>query len=130
MRTGILGVLAVVIGSAAAQAQAAPDIEGNYAGEGEGSLYVRTLILDPETGTLAASASVGSARCAGGFVGIGDLKGNVLVLRPWRKEEGAESCLVTLTFDKTGKTATIGEADCQYYHGAACAFEGKLAKKR
>lgn len=111
-------------------AAAAPDVRGDYAGKGEGNLSVRTLILDSETGEVAAEVVTGAPGCGGGFVGIGELKEGVLALKPWRKEEGAEECVVTLRFDPTGKSATIEESECSYYHGAACAFSGTVKKAR
>lgn len=113
-----------------AHAQLAGNIEGDYEGSGEGNISLRTIVLDTETGMVAASLGVGSRGCGGAFVGTGKLKNNVLKISPYKKEEGAESCIITVTFDKTGKKASVNEDDCMYYHGAACSFNGQLKKKR
>jgi len=55
------------------------------------------------------------------------MTGNVLELKA---DEDGKACVVSVTFDKTGKTATISESGCLSFHGAACAFEGKLTSAR
>lgn len=88
------------------------------------------IVLDGDAGLVAAEATVAIEGCTGSFTGTGTLNGNVLELRPYRKEEGTEHCVVTMTFDKTGTTATLIEDRCSYFHGAQCAFEGTLKAKR
>lgn len=121
-------VLLLLAGTASAQSR--PDIAGQYEGKSPWPIDVRTIILDWDNGVVAAEVSVGTAGCSGGFTGTGTLKGTVLELRPYKKEDGAEDCVVTMTFDKSGKAATLAEAQCSYYHGAQCEFSGKVRAKR
>lgn len=115
---------------ALAAAQSRPDIAETYQGGEPSSLQVRTIVLDGDAGLVAAEATVAIEGCSGSFTGTGTLKGNVLELRPYRTEAETENCVVTLTFDKTGTTATLVEDRCSYFHGAQCAFEGTLKAKR
>jgi hypothetical protein len=61
---------------------------------------------------------------------LGKVVGNTLTIRPFKKEQGAEMCSVKVVFDKTATAASVSEDGCVYYHGAACAFEGKLKRKK
>lgn len=105
-------------------------VQGDYEGRGGGELSMRTLVLDDYKGVVAANIGVGTRGCAGNFTGIGELKGNTLRLRPYTREPESAACMITVTFDASGKTAAMEESSCLFYHGAACEFSGKLIKKR
>lgn len=128
MRWFVFIVMLLLSGSTLAQSR--PDIANTYEGKSPWSIEVRTIVLDGDEGVVAAQVDVGTAGCSGGFTGTGTLKSNVLELRPYRKEEGTEDCVVTMTFDKAGNTATLAESQCSYFHGAQCEFSGKLKAKR
>jgi hypothetical protein len=111
-------------------AQSASDIWRSYQGRGEGEIALRTIVLDPDAGVVAAEVEVAARGCSGSFVGIGRMTGGVLELKPYKAEEVEASCVISIAFDATGKTATISETGCLAFHGAACAFEGKLTARR
>ena len=127
---------ASVLAAPAAAQQRAPQgvpamlVQGDYEGRGEGALSMRTLVLDDEKNIVAANVGVGAQGCGGNFTGIGELRGNTLRLRPYSKAPDNAACSITVTFDKSGKTAAMEESSCQYYHGAACGFSGKLVRQR
>lgn len=115
-------------------ANAAFEIEGDYSGRGEGDLSMRIIVLDNEKGVVAVSAFTGAASgCSGTIAGIGNYIGNTLRFSNYTKEEGAENCVVTVSFKdgkKGKKLGVISEGEgCSYFHGAACAFNGKLIQK-
>lgn len=115
---------------ALATAQNVRLVDGDYEGKADGgAMSLRTIVADSDKGVVVARASVGAAGCAGDFVGIGQVKGNVLRLSPFVKEEGV-ACVVSATFDRTGKKVTVTEDGCSYYHGAACSFDGSGTKRR
>lgn len=106
-------------------------IEGDYSGRGEGDLSMKIMVLDNEKGIVAASVFTGiQGGCSGTIAGLGKFVGDTLSLKNFAKEEGAESCVVSVVFNKNMKSAKISETNCSALHGAACAFEGKLIKKR
>lgn len=107
----------------------AAKIDGDWKGGGAWNLSLRILVLDVPDGAAAASLTVGNRDCSGGIDGLGKLRGNVLTLTPYKKEEGGESCTVKITFDASGKTASVSESQCGYYHGAACEFRGRIKQK-
>lgn len=100
------------------------EIEGNYKGSGEGKLSMSVIVLDNEKGIVAVNATTTSGACTGTIAGIGSYSDNQLKFSNYVKDEGAESCEVTVKFN--GKKAAISESNCGYYHGAACAFDGNL----
>lgn len=117
--------------SSYANADYAFPIEGEYSGKGEGELSVRTIVLNNEKGIVAVSAFTGLPNgCSGTIAGIGNFVGDTLTFNSYVKEEGSESCVVNITFDKNRKSAKMFEKDCSALHGTACAFAGKLGKKR
>ncbi|MEW9586978.1 hypothetical protein [Paraburkholderia sp. DGU8] len=116
----------------AAYAQVTPyAVEGDFTGRGDGGdMSLRTITADSDKGLVVAHAEVGAQGCAGDFVGIGQLKGNSLRLSPFVKDSDTASCVVTVSFDKTGKKAKVSEDGCMSFHGAACDFDGQVTKKR
>jgi hypothetical protein len=105
--------------------------EGDFSGRGDGGdMSLRTITADSDKGTVVAHVDVGAQGCAGDFVGIGQLKGNALRLSPFVKDSDNASCVVTVSFDKTGKKAKVSEDGCTSFHGASCGFDGQVTKKR
>ncbi len=129
MRRRFLLCAALTIPCSLAMAQSASDIRQTYEGRGEGEIVLRTIVLDPDAGVVAAEVEVAARGCGGSFAGIGRMTGGVLELKPYKADEVEASCVISVAFDGTGKTATISETGCLAFHGAACAFEGKLAAK-
>jgi hypothetical protein len=123
-------IVALLLLSGTASAQSRPDIARTYEGKDPWSIEVRTIMLDPDSGAVAAQVTIATPGCLGDFAGTGTLSGTVLELRPSKPEEGSEDCVVTMTFDKTGKTATLAEDQCSYFHGMQCEFSGKVKAKR
>ena len=103
------------------------NIEGFYSSE---TTSLQIILLDDDSGVAAASTSVVIGGCSGTIVGIGKVSGNVLQFKPYKKEEGAEECVITATFNKKRTKATIEESQCGYYHGASCAWEGQSVNKK
>jgi hypothetical protein len=121
----------LVLLSSYANADYAFPIEGDYSGRGEGELSMKTIILDNEKGIVAVSAFTGIPNgCSGTIAGIGKFVGDTLTFNSYTKEEGSENCVVQVNFDKNRKSGKISEQNCSAFHGAACAFDGKLIKKR
>lgn len=114
-------------------ANATYEIEGDYSGHGEGDLSMRIIVLDNEKGIVAVSASTGTGGCSGTIAGVGNYIGNTLKFGNYTKEEGAENCMVNVTFKdgkKGKKVGEISEENCSYFHGAACAFDGNILKNK
>jgi hypothetical protein len=93
---------------------------------GNWNLSMRTMILDESADEFAAQVAMGTPGCSGYITAIGTLSGKRASLRPYRKEDPDDQCVLTLTFDKGGKEVEITEVGCSYWHGAACEFKGKL----
>ena len=119
----------VVCSAVSAHEDLTSKIDGDWAGKGSGTIDMRVMVLDAVNGIAAASIAVASAGCGGEVVGLGRLNGGVLAVSPYVKEEGGESCVVSIRFDASGRKGVISENSCGYYHGAACAFEGKLQRR-
>lgn len=94
------------------------------------SLEVRVIMLDDEAGVAAASASVVSGSCSGTVSGIGQIRGRTLVITPYKKVTGGQSCRLKLEFDKLWNQIKATGHECQVFSGASCGFEGQMAKKR
>lgn len=110
--------------------QIAGAIDGDYIGSVDGgNASLRTIVLDAEKGVVAASVSVWSNSCSGEVTGIGRINKNVLSIQPYTKDSN-DNCVITVTFDKTGKKAKMNDRDCMGYHGASCSFDGALSKKK
>jgi hypothetical protein len=101
--------------------------EGRFASQ---SLQVQVILLDDEAGVAAVSASVVSGACSGTVSGTGQIHGHVLVITPYKKITGGESCRLELEFDKPWKQIKATGRSCQVFSGAACGFEGQTARKR
>ena len=90
--------------------------------------------FDNEKGVVAVSATTGATGgCSGTIAVIGNYTNNTLKFINYTKEEGAESCVVSVNFKdgkKGKKLGIISEEGCSYFHGAACAFDGELVQKR
>lgn len=122
-------VLAFGLASVSAKDYLAAKIGGDWSGKGAWNLDMTLIVLDVIEGAVAADLTVGNRDCSGGIAGLGKLRGNVLTLTPYKKEEGGEACVVTITFDASGKAASVSESQCGYYHGAACEFRGSIKRK-
>jgi len=120
-----LGFLLLVV-AGAAQAQYA-NFDSEFVSP---TTSLRTLVLDSETGVIAASASVGANSCSGSIAGIGKIKGDILQIKPYVKVEDGEDCVLTVKFDKGRKKATVTEENCSLYHGASCGWEGQSVTKK
>lgn len=102
--------------------------EGAFASE---SVELKTLLLDPEKGVVAASATVNEGACSGSIAGVGKMNGKVLSIEPYVKIEGGEQCVLQVSFDAKWSRAKISEGKgCAPYHGAACSWEGQEVKRK
>ncbi|AOZ50775.1 hypothetical protein [Chromobacterium vaccinii] len=101
-------------------------VEGSFK---SAPISLELIVLDSDSGTLAASTTVAQEGCSGSVAGIGKLKGNVLQFKPYKKEEGGEQCVIQVNFSPNGKSASVTETDCSYYHGASCGWEGQKVRK-
>lgn len=89
----------------------------------EGSLFLR----DKGNGGYFVSMAMGSRNCAGSVRGHATARGDTLTLRV-RDEPDLPICVLTLR--RSGRTITVSEQDCISFHGASCAFDGTLTRKR
>jgi hypothetical protein len=124
MRRNFVFSLLVIAGAAHAQYA---NLDGEFVSP---TTSLRTLVLDSETGVIAASVSVAINSCSGWVSGIGKISGDTLQVKPYVKEEGSENCVLTAKFNKSRNKATITEENCSAYHGAACAWEGQTVIKK
>lgn len=124
---------AVILSSIVVQSFAKDDLaaklDGKWSGSGAGVINMQLMVMDVEDGDIAASLTVGVPGCGGGMQGLGKVIGNTLTIRPFKKEQGTEMCMIKAVFDKTANIVTISENQCDHYHGAACAFAGTLKRK-
>lgn len=112
-------LLAISLGSRAQFMQA----EGEFSSK---SVRIKTLLLDPEKGIVAASATVTEGTCSGHLAGIGKMNGRTLLLEPYVKAEGGEQCVLQISFDlKWSKSKVVEGKHCTAYHGVSCAWEGQ-----
>jgi hypothetical protein len=95
------------------------------------SVELKTIVLDPENGVLAASTTVTRGACSGTISGIGRITGKLLQIEPYVKVEGGEQCVLQVNFDSKWKSAKISETTaCSAYRGASCAWEGQEVKRK
>ncbi|RSZ57116.1 hypothetical protein HF313_10525 [Massilia atriviolacea] len=119
--------LSMSIVSSFAAAQYA-DVDGRYTSD---SIHLQIIVLNPESGDVAATTSVITGACSGNIAGLGKVSGNKLSFSPYVKEAGAESCVVHVEFDGNRKRAKISAAGvCSAYHGGGCGWEGKTTLKK
>ncbi|TWT13721.1 hypothetical protein [Reyranella sp. CPCC 100927] len=131
---GMLSAFGVLV--AGVQAQQYTYIGGLYESE---MVSLRLLLLDSASGDVAWESSVrspGGPGCAGGASGLGKMVGGTLELRPYKREDGAGACVISVTFsiaraanNRSPRSATLSERDCLYYHGASCGWEGEVTRK-
>jgi hypothetical protein len=101
--------------------------------EGEFSsptVSLTVILLDSEKGVVAAKTEVVSGSCSGSVSGIGNIKGHTLTFSPYVKEEDAQDCKITATFDPAWKQVKIQSQGCSSYSGAECGWEGQAAAKQ
>lgn len=101
-------------------------VEGVYK---DATTELRTIVLDAETGDIAASTEVVIPPCSGQIAGLGKLEENTLRFTPYTKTAGGKECVISVRFNKTGKIGVISEENCSDYHGASCGWEGANLKK-
>lgn len=101
-------------------------VEGVYKDE---IIELRTMVLDNETGIMAASTDVVLPPCSGEIAGLGKLEKNTLRFTPYVKTAGGQQCVISVHFNTTGKSGVITEENCLDYHGASCGWEGATLKK-
>lgn len=95
------------------------------------STRIKTLLLDPEKGIVAASATITEGPCSGHLAGIGKISGRILLLEPYVKVEGGEQCLLQIVFNPKWTKGKITEGKtCTVYHGVACGWEGQEIQRR
>lgn len=113
-------------------------IHPDYEGQGEGKLVLHFTFDTPTIGMLTGEIRVTTFGCDGTFTGSGHPNGTVLELRHadrWAlppadsKATPPPACVITITFDKTGKKASVSESDCAGNHGSSCSFNGVIKAK-
>lgn len=112
----------VVQQTPAATVSAAPTVSGIWKGrlEGDGEMEIKPTSIGFN---VALNVSVPS-KCAGSIEGSAVLSNNVLTLS---KKEADQVCTIRIKFD--GDNAELDENNCADYHGAECAFSGKLVRQ-
>lgn len=101
--------------------------EATYASS---ALVVRVVVLDPEAGTAAASATATLGACSASLAGMGAIKGRTLELVPHVALKGGESCRLTLSFDPQWRRVSAKDnGACAAYQGAGCGWEGQSAER-
>lgn len=127
MRRFVLAFFVAGLALSSAQAQFMR-AEGEF---GSKSVELRTLLLDPEKGVVAASATVTEGACSGSIAGIGKMSGKALLIEPYVKVDGGEQCVLQVSFDPKWTRAKITEGKgCAAYHGASCSWEGQEVKRK
>ena len=108
---------------------ATTDFSGSYAGIGGGNLSV-------EIGTANAAGSypvvlttnaqiVGGGGCGGVLKGLGQIEGSAMKV----SSDEYGHCDVSMKREADGRLQIDEGGGCQAYHGAACNFEGAVAKQ-
>lgn len=121
--TAALLLLCTAAGAHAQYARA----EATYASP---ELVVRVVMLDPEAGTAAASATVTRGACSASLAGVGTFKGRSLELTPHVKQPRGEACRLVLTFDAQWQRVQAADnGACSAYQGAGCGWEGQSAQR-
>jgi len=140
MRKAALSCLGALSGlcalAAGTSAQEYTYIGGLYESD---MVSLRILVLDSTWGDVAWESSVrrpDGPGCGGGASGLGKMVRGKLELRPYKREDGAGACVITVTFSKdraannrSPRSASLDEKDCLYYHGASCGWEGVVTRK-
>lgn len=119
-----------------------PAIEGSYVGRGEGCLEATVTRVRPHRRLYRVSVSTFSpglnpplSGCSGGTTATGTLNGNRLIASG--RHATADAPVYTLDLQFRGKSLIVNEMPpppsvaslprgCSYYHGASCAFVGRL----
>jgi hypothetical protein len=97
---------------------------------GTNGVRLQVIVLETDKGTIAASTTVTQGACAGEIAGLGKITGTKMLFSPYAKEEGGESCTVTVEFDsKFQKGRISANESCRVYHGASCGWEGQTLSK-
>ncbi|MBB3117705.1 hypothetical protein [Pseudoduganella violacea] len=89
------------------------------------SVRLKTLLLDPEKGIVAASATVTQGACSGHIAGIGKINGRTLLLEPYVKAESHEQCVLQVSFDQKWTKGKVEGKNCAAYLGTSCGWEGQ-----
>lgn len=94
-------------------------------------LVLQVVLLDPEKGVAAASASLSEGACSGTVAGIGNITSKKLTFAPYIKMAGGESCSVTVEWDaKWHKAKVTDNGSCAPYHGSGCSWASQSVTKR
>ncbi|UTY58320.1 hypothetical protein [Massilia sp. erpn] len=102
--------------------------EGEFSSK---STHLKTLLLDPEQGIVAASATITEGACLGRIAGVGKIHGRTLLLKPYVKAEGGEQCVLQISFDqKWAKGKVVEGKNCAAYHGASCGWENQEVRRK
>jgi len=109
----------------AAHAQYA-NIDGQFRSS---STSLDLIALDTEKGVVAASSSVTQGSCSGTVAGVGTMKGDTLAIRPYRKTEPDDACVIRITFAPNRNSASIKGEGCSSHAGAACGWEGDTVRR-
>lgn len=103
--------------------------DGAFRSQG-GNVRLQIIVFETDKGTVAASTTVTQGVCAGEVSGIGKIVARRLTFSPYVKEEGGESCVISVDFDSKFQTGRISaNQSCRVYHGASCGWEGQVLSK-
>jgi hypothetical protein len=94
------------------------------------SVTLHFILLDETKGIVAASTQIYQGSCYGIISGIGKIQGKTLIFTPFVKVEKGNQCSITAEFNSSWNQVKITSNDeCVRYHGAACGWEGGIAKR-
>lgn len=120
--------IAAISGNSSVSNVSSSNFGGAYSGN---NLSMKVFVLDKNT--ASAEITTVTQNCDGEISGRGNLIGNTLKFQSDTKEDGAENCVISVTFKdgKKGKNiATISEGDnCSVFHGLNCSFNAIVNQK-
>lgn len=130
IKTGIvLAVLATTVTAAHAD-ELTRKLKGDYTSTKPLKMTLRTIVMGEDNEAVAAEIVIADPQCTGAISGLGKSDGRTVKIKPYMPSSPeAQSCEITVSVDKSGKTATISETKCPDYHGAQCEFKGTLLAK-
>lgn len=115
----------LLLATDAANAQYA-NVDGRFRSP---STSLDLIVLDSQTGVIAASTTVVQGSCSGSVSGVGKIVKDVLTFSSYTKIDNDDACVITVTFDKKKNTAKVEGASCMMHSGTACGWEGDTVRR-
>lgn len=124
-----LALLAITVTAAHAD-ELTRKLKGDYTSTKPQKMALRTIVMGEDNEAVAAEIVIADQQCTGAISGLGKSDGRTIKIKPYMPSiPEAQSCEITISLDKSGKTATVSETKCLDYHGAQCEFQGTFIAK-